>query len=189
MDVIQYGGLLNKAFCDLIITAAQDNMRAAGVVGEQDGSRIADDAWIDPKSSPEIEGLREWIAGTTSSPIENQEDGTVVRYKSGGKYELHHDFFRPEIPIQAEELLRGGNRVWSFLVYLNEDFKGGETYFPNHNLKVKPEIGKGVLWRNTEDGVLLEESQHAGEPVIEGEKWVYITWIRENEFRYETENT
>jgi hypothetical protein len=46
-----------------------------------------------------------------------------------------------------------------------------------------------VLWRNTEDGVLLEESQHAGEPVIEGEKWVYITWIRENEFRYETENT
>ena len=48
-------------------------------------------------------------------------------------------------------------------------------------------MGKGVLWRNTQDGKLLENSIHAGVPVTKGTKWIYITWIREG--KYETETT
>lgn len=29
----------------------------------------------------------------------------------------------------------------SNLIYLNDDYSGGELYFPNHNLKIKPETG------------------------------------------------
>ena len=188
MDVIEYGGLLNKAFCDLIIQSASERLKPAEVVGENNGVRIADDTWLTEKEVPELKSLREWIAGTTSLPIENQEAGTVIRYSPGGKYELHYDYFKSDVPDQKEELNYGGNRVYSFLVYLNEDFEGGETYFPHHNLKVQPEIGKAVLWQNTDNGILLKESQHAGEPVITGYKWVFITWIRERKHN-ETKHT
>ena len=147
MDVIEYGGLLNKAFCDLIIQSASERLKPAEVVGKNNGVRIADDTWLTEKEVPELKSLREWIAGTTSLPIENQEAGTVIRYSPGGKYELHYDYFKSDVPDQKEELNYGGNRVYSFLVYLNEDFEGGETYFPHHNLKVQPEIGKAVLWQ------------------------------------------
>lgn len=188
MDVIEYGGLLNKEFCDLIIQNASKRLEPAKVVGENNNIRIADDTWLTEKELPELKLLREWIAGTTSLPVENQETGTVIRYSPGGKYDLHYDYFESDDVAQARELNFGGNRVYSFLVYLNEDFEGGETHFPYHNLKVKPEIGKAVLWKNTEEGTLLKESKHAGEPVITGYKWVYITWIREREYN-ETNHT
>ena len=70
---------------------------------------------------------------------------------------------------------------------MNDDFEGGNTFFPEYDLNVVPEMGKGVLWRNTQDGKLLENSIHAGVPVTKGTKSIYITWIREG--RYETETT
>ena len=188
MDVIEYGGLLNKAFCDLLTEKAKPKMFQADVIGETKDNRIASNCWFDNNEFPELHHLKEWIAGTTSTPIENQENGTVVRYDVGGKYEAHFDYFDSSVPAQAEEFKNGGNRVWSFLVYLNDDYEGGSTFFPEHDLNVQPDMGKGVLWRNTLDGALLEESIHAGNPVTKGTKWIFITWIRESKFYNETEN-
>ncbi len=189
MEIIQYGELLNKAFCDLIIEKAKPKMFQADVIGETKDNRIASNCWFDNNEFPELHHLKEWIAGTTSTPIENQENGTVVRYDVGGKYEAHFDYFDSSVPAQAKQLETGGNRVWSFLVYLNEGFEGGQTDFPEYKLTVEPELGKGVLWRNTLDGQLLKNSIHTGMPVTEGTKWIFITWIRENKFGYETKNT
>ena len=185
-NIIQYGGLLNQAFCDLIIEKAKPKMFEAEVVGENNDIRIASNCWFDNNEFPELLQLKQWIAGTTGSPIENQENGTVVKYDVGGKYEAHFDYFDINVPIQAEEFKNGGNRVWSFLVYLNEGFEGGGTHFPEYELTVEPEMGKGVLWRNTLDGKLLKNSIHAGMPVTKGTKWIFITWIREGTFNYET---
>ena len=189
MDIVQYGGLLNKAFCDLLIEKAKPKLSEAGVVGDNTDNRIAHHCWFDHDEFPELVQLKEWIAGTTELPIENQENGTVVKYEIGGKYETHFDYFDGSVPLQAEELKNGGNRVWSFLVYLNEDFEGGQTYFPEYELSVEPEMGKGVLWRNTLNGKLLKESLHAGMPVTKGTKWIYITWIRESQFNSENKIT
>lgn len=182
MDVIQYGGLLNESFCNLIIEKGKSKLEKASVVGDDKGNRIAENCWLTVEEVPELKMLKKWIAGTTNTPIENQENGNVVKYEVGGKYELHFDYFDSNVPIQLEEFKNGGNRVWSFLVYLNQGYKGGETYFPEHDLNVKPEVGKGVLWRNTIDGKPIKEAIHAGNPVIEGTKWIYITWIRETKY-------
>jgi hypothetical protein len=63
--------------------------------------------------------------------------------------------------------------------------EGGETSFPrwlNGNttdlLKVKPKVGKAILFYNQlPDGNYDERSQHAAEPVIEGEKWLTNLWV------------
>ena len=185
-NIIEYGKLLNKPFCHLIIEKAKPKLVTADVVGPEKEFRVAQNCWLDDNEVPELRGLKEWIAGTTSTPIENQEHGNVVKYDVGGKYELHFDYFDANIPLQAEEFKFGGNRVWSFLVYLNDDFEGGNTFFPEYQLNVEPEMGKGVLWRNTQDGKLLENSIHEGVPVTKGTKWIYITWIREGKYIDET---
>ena len=72
------------------------------------------------------------------------------------------------------------------LLYLNDEgLVGGETSFPrwlNANtteiLKVKPELGKAILFYNQlPDGNYDERSQHAAMPVIEGEKWLTNLWV------------
>ena len=69
------------------------------------------------------------------------------------------------------------------MIYLNDDFEGGETHFPSLNLVVKPKKGKLVIWDNVnEDGSLDFNSLHAGLPVKKGFKYIAVIWIRENKF-------
>ena len=73
----------------------------------------------------------------------------------------------------------------AILFYLNEGMVGGETAFPRwvngksfHELKVKPEIGKAVLFYDQlPDGNLDDFSQHSAKPIIQGEKWLINLWI------------
>ena len=82
-----------------------------------------------------------------------------------------------------EYVKTGGNRTHTALFYLNDDFEGGETEFPKLDIKVKPELGKLLLWTNmNDDGTLDYDSLHAGLPVIEGEKWILVIWVREQKF-------
>lgn len=37
-------------------------------------------------------------------------------------------------------------RIYSGVLYLNDDYEGGETYFPNHGILVTPKTGKFVLF-------------------------------------------
>lgn len=180
--LLQYNGVIDKAFCKSIIEKAKPKMIKAEVAGDDSDARVATNCWLYENELPGLQQLKEGIAKITSLPVENQEPGSVVRYDVGGKYDLHYDYFDPELPASADELKKGGNRVWSFLIYLNEDFEGGQTDFPAYHLSVEPAVGKGVLWRSTLDGELLESSLHAGLPITRGTKWIYITWIRESKF-------
>jgi prolyl 4-hydroxylase len=77
--------------------------------------------------------------------------------------------------------------MYSCLFYLNDDFDGGETDFPKVNYRVDPQIGKLVIWKNLNDDLSVNyNSLHAGLPVISGEKWICIVWVRENNFNKNT---
>jgi len=80
----------------------------------------------------------------------------------------------------------GGNRAWTALVYLNDQFSGGETAFPELDLEITPKTGRLLLFSNlhTEPrsgpvGTLHELSLHAGLPVLDGEKFAFNLWFRE----------
>ena len=116
-------------------------------------------------------------------PIENQEAIHVVNYKIGGEYKEHHDFFHATSEDFNSHVSRGGQRSYSLLFYLNDDFDGGETKFVKDNLIIKPKQGKLLMWTNlNENGSLDYDSKHAGLPVLSGEKWIAIVWVRQNKF-------
>lgn len=116
-------------------------------------------------------------------PVENGEGLQVMRYEVGGQYTPHYDYFPPEYPGSAKQMERGGQRVSTVLMYLNDPEEGGETEFPNIKLKVVPKKGSAVIFEyRHDDGRLDPNSLHAGLPVLKGEKWIATRWIRQGTF-------
>jgi prolyl 4-hydroxylase len=62
-------------------------------------------------------------------------------------------------------MARGGQRIWSIMVYLNEVEEGGGTAFPELEIEVIPERGKLLAWNNVTEQGLNYDSLHIGLPV------------------------
>jgi len=181
MEVSEYPNLLTPQECDSLIQFAIDvGFMTADTLGENNGYRTADNCWLFQKNN-----ITDWVERFLSEqlnvPIDNFENAHIVRYFPGGEYKAHNDWFTDELNDSGMDV--SGNRTHSFIVYLNDDFTGGETEFTVLNQKIKPEKGKGLLWTNMVDGKRLDEAEHAGLPVIEGVKWILIYWVREDKFR------
>ena len=56
-----------------------------------------------------------------------------------------------EQPVHADCCYESGHehptpwRIFGAVLYLNDDFEGGETYYPEHDIKISPETGKLAL--------------------------------------------
>jgi prolyl 4-hydroxylase len=95
----------------------------------------------------------------------------VLHYAPGERYHEHSDALPGVAPNQQ--------RVLTFLIYLNEDYEGGETSFPALGLNVRGRLGDGLLFRNaTPDGRPDERALHASLPVTNGVKHLASRWIR-----------
>lgn len=175
--------VLNNDECLEIIQEAKKYLTKMNVLGaKNDNYRVANGTWI---NQPDylIQKIRNLIIKETGLPIENQEGFHVVNYEIGGEYKTHHDFFHPNTNYFESQISRGGQRAYSCLIYLNDNFTGGETDFPKKDIKISPQTGKMVIWSNIENGKLDHDSLHAGLPVITGEKWISVIWVRENKFK------
>jgi hypothetical protein len=76
----------------------------------------------------------------SSGPEEWIDDGYVIaRYAPGDKCAFHADG-------QSAEPGRNGLRLATQLFYLNTVTKGGETSFPLQKVKVKPQMGKAIMF-------------------------------------------
>ena len=155
-----------------------------GVLGKDkpDNGRIAEGIWI-KEYDKLAERLKFIIAGVTGLPIENQEDPHLIKYETGGEYKHHNDYFMKGEQYYETSMYKGGQRVFSTILYLNDNFVGGETDFPKYNLTVKPKTGLVFTWRNLNlDGSVNEDSLHGGLPVTEGKKYIIVVWTRENSY-------
>lgn len=174
---------LPHEMCDSLIEKAKEKLYTMETLGGMNDARIADGCWLD-NEEPEVKFIKEAIAGVSKYPIQNQEDLHIVRYGVGGRYDAHWDYFIEGESYYEGALLRGGQRSESWLIYLNDSFEGGETEFPREGIKIDPQKGLLVAWRNMlEDGTVNVDSHHGGLPVTSGEKWIGIVWVREGEFR------
>ncbi|HXV73968.1 MAG TPA: 2OG-Fe(II) oxygenase, partial [Sphingomonadales bacterium] len=100
--------------------------------------------------------------------------------REGEEFRPHADYLDPADPHQAFSIQQAGQRVKSLFCYLNEDYEGGETAFPETGLKIKGKRGDAVVIENVNSiGLPEEKSRHAGLPVIKGEKWLASIWFRD----------
>jgi len=122
----------------------------------------------------------ERIARATGVSSQLFEVAKLLHYEPGQQFAPHCDFQEPTTPALAREVARRGQRVATVLVYLNDDYDGGETEFPRIGLRHRAATGDALLFANVRpSGDLDYDSLHAGLPPTRGVKWVLSQWIRD----------
>lgn len=101
------------------------------------------------------------------------------RYLVGEEYRHHRDHFIEERDHWQRERLRGGQRTWTAMLYLNAVEAGGATDFPKLGRSLLPEPGMLVARNNMDrKGRPNAATRHAGMPVEVGCKYVITQWYR-----------
>lgn len=174
-------GLLTLEECKNIIKSSQDKLHDSKMVeGLNKERRNSKQCWI-PKSSPLVNKLYNQISKYFGIPLENAEDFQVVRYLPGEYFKEHHDACC-ENNLECKNFLNeGGQRILTILIYLNEEFNDGHTYFPNLGLKIKAKPGNAIVFHPTakNSNKCHPLALHAGLPVTKGIKWIANIWFRE----------
>lgn len=123
--------------------------------------------------------VRERIARAAGLPVPGLEWTQVLHYAVGQTFDWHVDWLDPALPGYAADLASRGQRIATCLVFLNDDFEGGETAFEAGGLRHRGRKGDALMWANTlPDGAIDRRTRHAGLPPTSGEKWVLSQWLR-----------
>ena len=185
--VVVFGNLLSDAECAALIDEARPRMKRSLTVAIKTGGeeinadRTSDGMFFARGETDVVRMLEARIAKLLSWPVVNGEGLQVLHYPPGAEYKPHYDYFDPSEPGTPAILQRGGQRVATLVIYLNEPVRGGGTVFPDINLTVAPKRGNAVFFSYDRPHPATR-TLHGGTPVIEGEKWIATKWLREGEF-------
>jgi prolyl 4-hydroxylase len=185
--VVVLGGLLSDEECDALIAAARPRMARSLTVETKTGgeelneNRTSQGMFFSRGESALLKCIESRIARLVNWPVENGEGMQVLCYGQGAEYKPHYDYFDPAEPGTPTILKRGGQRVGTLVMYLNEPGLGGGTTFPDAGLEVAPQRGHAVFFSYDKPDPATR-TLHGGAPVIEGEKWVATKWLRQGVF-------
>lgn len=172
--------------CDLFIQLIEKQNTRSQVAGSgSDNSKIEDSRTSYTSNFGEEmllpKALKERIAAHLDLDVVRGETLQGQKYEVGQYFRPHLDWFQGD--AYNNHCLHSGNRTHTFMLYLNDDFEGGGTDFPNLGKTVKPEKGKAVFWRNMDDnGNGISDVMHEGMDVTKGTKYIVTSWWREKEF-------
>lgn len=185
--VVLFGDFLSHEECDALIEASRTKIQPARVVDrasgvyKTDASRTSDAAHFAHAETPIVARIERRIEALLGFEPAVQEPVQILHYGVGGEYEPHYDYFDPSEPGSKAALARGGQRIATFIMYLNDVEAGGATVFPSVGIETKPAKGNAVYFEYmNDDGSLDARTLHAGAPVGAGEKWIATKWIRES---------
>jgi len=182
-------GVLTRDECHHLIGLAQQSKLQQSLVYDAESDRLSQrdrqsqQVWLHARTDPILERLSQLAARLSGKPTENQEDVQVVRYGPGGFYNAHYDACDGDEKHCRSFVSRGGQRYATLLVYLSDDFTGGGTHFPRIDYTAVPKEGDAIFFHSTdEQGRLFRDSQHGGQPVESGTKWIANIWVRHAKF-------
>jgi len=179
--------LLSAQECADVIELARPRLRRSLTVETRTGGealnadRTSQGMFFQRSETPLIARLEARIARLLRWPESHGEGLQVLRYGPGHEYKPHYDYFDPAEPGTPNITRRGGQRVATLLMYLQEPLRGGATVFPDLGLEVMPRRGQGLFFVYDRPHPSTR-TLHGGAPVLEGEKWVATKWLREREF-------
>ena len=123
--------------------------------------------------------IRDRIAAASGAPVTHFEIAKLLHYSPGEQFALHADFIEAKTPELAHDLAARGQRVATFLIYLNDGYEGGATQFPRLDWQYRGGRGDALLFSNVDAGGTPDyDTVHAGMPPTAGEKWVLSQWVR-----------
>jgi len=186
--VVVFGNLLSAEECEGLIAAARVRLARSLTVETRTGGevlnvdRTSDGMFFERGENEIVARLEQRLAMLLRWPLEYGEGLQILRYAPGAQYRPHYDYFDPHEPGTPTILKRGGQRVATLVMYLQEPEQGGATTFPDIGLEVAPVRGTGVFFSYDRPDPATR-TLHGGAPVLAGEKWVATKWLREREFK------
>lgn len=178
---------LSAGECDWLIAAARGRLAPASVYDSVANTHGTDPARSNRSAAFDfadldlvIELVRTRISRAIGIPLGAFEATQILNYQVGQEFRPHVDYLDPASPIFADELARRGQRVVTFLVYLNDGFEGGATHFPKLGIDYRGRRGDAILFANVgPTGQPDPDTLHAGLPPTSGEKWLLSQWVRD----------
>jgi hypothetical protein len=127
---------------------------------------------------PKIEELFKNIVKHIINPfygieVWDSEVPQFLRYDVGGHYKPHIDGRSIWVAPNGDKIWRKStDRDLSLILYLNDDFEGGEFAFPDLHIQVKPKPGLLVCFPSDQNYL------HSVLPVTQGTRYSIVTWAR-----------
>jgi len=196
---------VSKETCDFLIKSFSDsfyNTENKGILGSVSSGieyawKITPDNPIIDRSAGEINisidlltNILSNISKTVSDFYEKRMDARTVflsKMLAGSKLEAHYDNYEKTKDGIEEFTAYGANNEvikkigfepdYSAILYLNNEYSGGEIEFPEYDLKFKPEPGTLIFFRGD------EKAEHLVNEVISGERINLITFQWPTEYR------
>ena len=169
--------LLLPEECAYLIRLAEPSLRPSYIddpasdFGKQDPIRTSYGASFLPHDEDLVmQAINHRIALASGTSVRQAEALYVMRYTPGQEYKPHLD---------ALAALKN-QRAWTAIAYLNEEYEGGATVFPQLAISVRATTGDVLIFRNVDsEGGPDFRLRHGGEPVTKGVKWIATRWIRQ----------
>jgi prolyl 4-hydroxylase len=186
-NIVVIGDFLSPEECDGLIEGAKPRMARSLTVATKTGGeeinadRTSNGMFYARAENELIARIERRLAALCNWPLDNGEGLQILHYRPGAEYKPHYDYFDPSEPGTPTILKRGGQRVATIIMYLQEPEKGGGTVFPDVKLEVAPKRGNAVFFSYNRAHP-ASKSLHGGTPVIAGEKWIATKWLREGKF-------
>jgi hypothetical protein len=180
----------SSAVCDWIRGKTAGRMRPATMyhpdlrVEKVDPHRTCGDYQFDILNTDLVVlAVRERIAALTKLPTIAMEPPRVFHYALGQEIKPHYDRCGDPVEGYGPEGGYRGDRIVTFLLYLNDDFDGGDLDFPKADFRAKGAKGEAVYFAHVDmNGRQDPLSLHAGLKVTRGEKYVLSQWIHDRPF-------
>jgi predicted 2-oxoglutarate/Fe(II)-dependent dioxygenase YbiX len=176
------------AVCDWLMARGAGKYQASMMFDGQKSNFLASRTCSDFKfdiveADCVLQVVRERVAAITGMPTVAFEPPQIFHYALGQEIKPHFDALRLGDQGYGHGGSYKGDRIATFLLYLNDDYEGGELEFPKVGLKHRGKAGDGVFFAHVdEQGVPDRKSLHAALPITRNEKFILSQWIHDRPF-------
>jgi prolyl 4-hydroxylase len=179
---------VSAQLCDWLVQLGRPHLRRAEIFNREQAGLREDDSRTNSAAELGLQRadmvlafVRARIATLVELPISalDADACQILHYAVGQEFAPHYDFLDVSFPGLASDVASRGQRAVTFLIYLNDDYEGGETAFPVLGRGFKGSKGDALIfWNVDENGAPDRRTLHTGTAPTRGEKWLFSQWIR-----------
>jgi hypothetical protein len=177
--------------CDWLISRARTRLGRALVYDAVEKRDIAHDMRTNSAANFDFASLdvvqflvQSRMARSCGQRQRQLETPMVLHYSVGQQIRPHFDFIDTAAPDYERQIREQGQRMITFLLYLNDGYLGGETTFPELGIVNRGRRGDGLYFINSRaDRSADRQMLHTGSPPTRGEKWIVTQFIRDIDLR------
>lgn len=193
LEIYRISSFLDKEQCAGLVKLIKSNMKQSRVSVPNKAAAYIDDSFRTSSTCNLSSSGNDLVKTVDNKILEyigiHDSRGEAIQgqyYDVSQEFKAHTDTFQPNTDEYEMHCSKSGQRTWTFMIYLNNTKKGGETKFlklktsDDKDLILKPKLGDAIVWNNlNKDGNPNPYSLHQGSPVVDGYKCIITKWFRE----------